>query len=254
MKRSMLTIRDLVIALVLYVLPLGIGMAVNFLVKGNIEFTFRYLTMVLLGAGGILTLLAFRKWGDVEIPKESKAPAKLYVWYVLFGAISALLPMMFLLHNAPDEEISFDLMKQIDAVFFAPFAEEVLCRCLMTHIIKRGSNTKAICIITAVLTAVLWTIPHCYGTLTSARVFFTGLAASVVYQKTGSLKLCIFEHAANNICVTVVMLIGRSYTSPLPLAITMIAAIIITAGFTYEMAKLFRKDKKTEIRAVPVIQ
>ena len=53
------------------------------------------------------------------------------------------------------------------------------------------------------------------------------------------------------------MLFGRAYTSPLPLAITIIASVIITAGFVYEMAKLFRKDKKDEkpeIRVVPIMQ
>ena len=257
MKRVLLTIRDLVIAQILYMLPLAIGMAVNLALKGNFEFTFKHLTMVLFGIGGILTVCVFKKWGDVEMPKERKAPAMLYVWYSLFGGMLALLPIVFLLHGAEDDEIKINLAKQIEAVFFAPFAEEILCRYLMTHIIKRGSNTKAMCIFTAVMTSLLWTLPHCYAAFTSARVLISGIIASMVYQKTGSLKLCIFSHAANNICVTLVMLFGRAYTSPLPLAITIIASVIITAGFVYEMAKLFRKDKndeKPEIRVVPIMQ
>lgn len=257
MKRTMLTVRDLIIMVVLYVLPLVIGMEVNTALKGDFDFTFRYLTMVLFGAGGVLALMVFRKWGAVEIPKEGKAPAGLSVWYILFGAMSALVPIMFLLHNAADEELHCDLVKQTDAVLFAPFAEEILCRCLMTHIIKRGSETKTVCIITAVLTSALWTIPHCYAPMTAARVFITGIIASMIYQKTGSLKLCILEHAANNLCVTIVLLIGRTYTSPLPLVMTVIAALIIAAGFVRETAKLFRTGKnvdKTEIRAFPAMQ
>lgn len=241
MKRVMLTIRDLVILVILGLIPLEIGMAVNYALKGNFDFTFRYLSMILILAGGLIALKAFRSKGDFEIPKDRRAPGALYLWYTLFGLMSALLPISFIIHGAPaDEETSFDLVKQLNAMLAAPLAEEIICRCLLTHIIKRGGNSKALCIFTAIATSAVWCLPHCHGvSLMSLRIIILGLTASIVYQVTGNLKLCILEHAANNIGVTIAILAGRQIGSTAAVVIFAVISAAAVTGLIREMAKYF---------------
>ena len=258
MKRIMLTIRDLAILGLFTILPLAVGMAVCKVVTGSFEFTFRYLTMALTLAGALLALVLFRKKSNVEIPKEGKAPPKLYIWFTLAGAMVPLVNAMFLLYGAADEEIPFDLTKQLNAMLLAPIAEELICRCLMTHIIKRGSESKIVGVLAAVITTAAWIIPHSYSSTSAIlRLTISGLTASLIYQKTGCLRLCILNHAANNIMTTVILLTARPFSSPLPLAAAAAAAVIVFVCLIREIVKLFKNNKENgnvQIRVVPVTQ
>ena len=258
MKRTMLTIRDLAILGLLTILPLAAGMAVCKVVTGSFDFTFRYLTMALTLAGALLALVLFRKKGDVEIPKEGTAPAKLYIRFTLAGAMVPLVNAMFLLYGAADEKIPFDLTKQLNAMLLAPIAEELICRCLVTHIIKRGSQSKILCVLTAVISTAIWIIPHSYSTTTALlRLTVSGLLTSLIYQKTGCLRLCILNHAANNIMTTVILLTARPFSSPLPLAAAIAAGIIVYIFLIREIVRLFKKEEeksKAHIRVVPVTE
>ena len=256
MKRIMLTLRDFLIMTLLCLLPLILGLALDLVIKGNFDFVLRYLDMALMGIGAAAALYLFRKKGSVKIPVNKKAPGKMYLWYILFGFMGALLPLTIMIHGcSPDEEITCDLTKQLAAIFIAPITEELACRCLMTHIIKRGSQGKGICIFTAVFTTFIWNIPHCYGmTIFSARVLLLGLTASFIYQKTGDIRLCIFEHAANNLAVTIVLLIGRPFGSTAAVVAASVISAIVMTGLICETAKLFRKDSSIKTAAAAAAQ
>lgn len=79
--------------------------------------------------------------------------------------------------------------------------------------------------------------------------------ASLVYQKTGSLKACIFAHAASNAAVALVLAAGLPMGSMAAIAGVCVMTAVSAVFFIKEIAKEFTLDRKAvEIRVVPAAE
>lgn len=254
MKRTLLTIRDLILFGILSLLPLVIGMALCMVLTGSFDFAMRYLDMPLLGTGVLISYLAFKKNG-LDMPKERKAPVKLGVWFIALGMCSTFLIMAIAMSEL-DTAPSMNVSKQMIAIFLAPVVEELQCRYLMTNIIKRGDNSRKLCIIAAAVTTVLWAAPHCLtNPVLIIRLLLTGLITSAVYQTTGSIKICIFEHAASNTAVTIAYIAGLKLGHPAVIALFAVLSAVSAVFFVKELAGEIRYiGHAHDVELIPVTE
>lgn len=254
MKKVIKTTGNILTASFLTVLPMALGMALSGILTGELDMAFRF-DMVLLGIGAALTVLAFRKGSSVDMPSEQKTSAKLSVWYTMFGFFSTLIILCIMLHGA-DEDPVLDIAKQAKAVFLGPVVEELICRYLLTNVIKNGSKSKALSVFTAVFTTVAWILPHAHSSVfLNVRLLLIGLVASLVYQKTGSLKTCIIAHAASNAAVTLALAVGLPLGNMAVIAGVSVMTAVSAVFFIREIAKEFTLDRKAvEIKVVPAAE
>jgi membrane protease YdiL (CAAX protease family) len=233
--------RDIVLMAILTVTPLALAMTSELLFTGGFDIVLGYLDMVLIGAGALLAYLAFGKWGSFKMPRERKAAPRLTIWYTLFGAMFTLFYGSLCMHFR-DTAPEFDLFKQLSAMVFAPLVEELICRLLLTNIIKRGSDKKSVCVAAAVITTVVWIIPHAPASAFGfVRYLIPGLLASAVYQKTGSIRVCMINHFASNAAATLVYVIGLPVGSTAVLAAVSVMTVIAASLFAKEFARGFSR-------------
>ena len=90
----------------------------------------------------------------------------------------------------------------VGAVVLAPLVEEVVFRGLIFGTLRRRLPAGA----AAVVSATLFAIPHGYGFLGFAAVFWSGLLWAYAYEKTGSLVPGMAAHALNNAVASVTVL------------------------------------------------
>ena len=91
------------------------------------------------------------------------------------------------------------LVSFISASIFAPFFEEWLCRgIILRGLLKKVSPTWAI-----VLSALFFAIMH-VNPWQALPAFLIGLVLGYVYYKTGSLKLTMLMHFANNTMAVII--------------------------------------------------
>ena len=141
-----------------------------------------------------------------------------------------------------DTAPELDLFKQFSAMVFAPLAEELSVRFLLTNIIKRDSDKKSVCVAAAVITSIVWIIPHAPSSaLSFVRYLIPGLLASAVYQKTGSIRVCMINHFARNAAATLIYLIGLPFGSTAVLAAVSAMTVITALLFAKEYAREFSR-------------
>jgi len=97
---------------------------------------------------------------------------------------------------------------------FAPLAEELLFR---GFLLSALAPTKLGFWGAALVSTLLWTVPHGYSLPGLAKVFGFGLFLSWLLWRTGSLRLAIFCHALNNaISLLLILAIQRLVDLPAP--------------------------------------
>ncbi len=91
------------------------------------------------------------------------------------------------------------LLEAFDASLWAPIVEEITFRGLLYGTLRTrlGAGTSAL------LSAVIFTLPHGYAAVGSASVLVSGLLWALAYERTRSLLPGLFAHAANNLLSTV---------------------------------------------------
>jgi uncharacterized protein len=93
----------------------------------------------------------------------------------------------------------------IDAVILAPVFEEIACRGLIYTSLRTRLDPWN----SALVSAVLFTLPHMYSPIVAMGLFLGAVASAVVYERTRSLLPCIVAHAVNNALVFGALLIYR---------------------------------------------
>jgi membrane protease YdiL (CAAX protease family) len=86
-----------------------------------------------------------------------------------------------------------------DAIVWAPVVEELTFRGLLYGTLRRGLGVWP----SAVLSALVFVLPHQYGAAGSLSVFWSGILWAVAYERTRSLWPGIVAHSANNAISTV---------------------------------------------------
>ncbi|HEY3068474.1 MAG TPA: type II CAAX endopeptidase family protein [Methylomirabilota bacterium] len=90
----------------------------------------------------------------------------------------------------------------VGAVVLAPVVEEVVFRGLIFGTLRRRLPAG----LAAVVSATLFAIPHGYGVLGFAAVFWSGFLWAYAYEKTGSLLPGMAAHALNNAAASLTVL------------------------------------------------
>ena len=83
----------------------------------------------------------------------------------------------------------------IDATAWAPVVEEILFRGLLYATLRTRIGVAE----SALLSAIIFTLPHGYSIAGSASVLVSGLLWAVAYERTRSLLPGLFAHAVNNL-------------------------------------------------------
>jgi membrane protease YdiL (CAAX protease family) len=81
-----------------------------------------------------------------------------------------------------------------DAIVWAPVVEELTFRGLLYGTVRRGLGVWP----AAVVSALVFVLPHQYGVAGSLSVFWSGILWAVAYERTRSLWPGILAHSANN--------------------------------------------------------
>ena len=90
------------------------------------------------------------------------------------------------------------ILAAIDATAWAPVVEEILFRGLLYATLRTRLGVAE----SALLSAVIFTLPHGYAIAGSASVLVSGLLWAVAYERTRSLLPGLFAHAVNNLLST----------------------------------------------------
>jgi membrane protease YdiL (CAAX protease family) len=90
------------------------------------------------------------------------------------------------------------ILAAIDATAWAPVVEEILFRGLLYATLRTRIGVAE----SALLSAVIFTLPHGYAIAGSASVLVSGLLWAVAYERTRSLLPGLFAHAVNNLLST----------------------------------------------------
>jgi hypothetical protein len=90
------------------------------------------------------------------------------------------------------------VLETIDASVWAPIVEEITFRGLLYGTLRLRLNVPE----AALLSAVIFTLPHGYAVAGSASVLVSGLLWAVAYERTRSLLPGLLAHAANNLLST----------------------------------------------------
>lgn len=223
MKNTLTAFRNLCFLVFLSIIPMAAGMTVNGIIKGNVDFIFTYLDGVLWLAGGAIAYLAFKGTHELTFPKGKKPSMALMLSAFVFSFASVFIFLSYMLMKA-DSDPEMNVAKQVQAVLLAPFAEELLCRYMMTAVIK--NNRKCFSIAAVIVTAFLWTVMHSPSHFHMIRLMISGIILSIIYQLTNNLSICILYHMANNLSVTAALFFGRSAGSVPIMAVSIVLTII----------------------------
>lgn len=223
MKNTLPAFRNLCFLIFLSIIPMAAGMTVNGIIKGNVDFIFTYLDGVLWLAGGAIAYLAFKGTHELTFPKGKKPSIALMLSAFVFSFASVFIFLSYMLMKA-DSDPEMNVAKQVQAVLLAPFAEELLCRYMMTAVIK--NNRKCFSIAAVIVTAFLWTVMHSPSHFHMIRLMISGIILSIIYQLTNNLSICILYHMANNLSVTAALFFGRSAGSVPIMAVSIVLTII----------------------------
>ena len=90
------------------------------------------------------------------------------------------------------------ILAAIDVTAWAPVVEEILFRGLLYATLRTRIGVAE----SALLSAVIFTLPHGYSIAGSASVLVSGLLWAVAYERTRSLLPGLFAHAVNNLLST----------------------------------------------------
>ena len=90
------------------------------------------------------------------------------------------------------------LLEAIDASVWAPIVEEITFRGLLYGTLRLRMNAPE----AALLSALIFTLPHGYAVAGSASVLVSGLLWAAAYERTRSLLPGLLAHAANNLLST----------------------------------------------------
>ena len=90
------------------------------------------------------------------------------------------------------------ILSAIDATAWAPVVEEILFRGLLYATLRTRIGVAE----SALLSAIVFTLPHGYSIAGSASVLVSGLLWAVAYERTRSLLPGLFAHAVNNLLST----------------------------------------------------
>ncbi len=90
------------------------------------------------------------------------------------------------------------ILSAIDATAWAPVVEEILFRGLLYATLRTRIGVAE----SALLSAIIFTLPHGYAIAGSASVLVSGLLWAVAYERTRSLLPGLFAHAVNNLLST----------------------------------------------------
>ena len=90
------------------------------------------------------------------------------------------------------------ILAAIDATAWAPVVEEILFRGLLYATLRTRIGVAE----SALLSAIIFTLPHGYAIAGSASVLVSGLLWAVAYERTRSLLPGLFAHAVNNLLST----------------------------------------------------
>jgi len=90
------------------------------------------------------------------------------------------------------------ILAAIDIAAWAPIVEEILFRGLLYATLRTRIGVAE----AALLSAVIFTLPHGYSIAGSASVLVSGLLWAVAYERTRSLLPGLFAHAVNNLLST----------------------------------------------------
>jgi membrane protease YdiL (CAAX protease family) len=89
-------------------------------------------------------------------------------------------------------------LEAFHASVWAPIVEEITFRGLLYATLRLRLNVPE----AAVLSAVIFTLPHGYAVAGSASVLVSGLLWAIAYERTRSLLPGLLAHAANNLLST----------------------------------------------------
>jgi len=107
-----------------------------------------------------------------------------------------------LLELAPEEFVHGWLLAGagfIPIVILAPLVEEIVFRGYLYTSVRRVTSPWVACLMTGVLFGVI----HGYSLAGLVEVCWMGFWFAMLYEKTGSLLVCILAHALNNLWVVV---------------------------------------------------
>ena len=90
------------------------------------------------------------------------------------------------------------ILSIVDATAWAPVVEEILFRGLLYATLRTRIGVPE----SALLSAIIFTLPHGYAIAGSASVLVSGLLWAVAYERTRSLLPGLFAHAVNNLLST----------------------------------------------------
>ncbi len=90
------------------------------------------------------------------------------------------------------------VLEAFDATVWAPIVEEITFRGLLYATLR----TRLAVGESALLSAVIFTLPHGYAVAGSASVFVSGVLWAIAYERTRSLLPGLLAHAANNLLST----------------------------------------------------
>ena len=174
-------------------------------------------------------------------------------------AITSLLPPMpDALKEALESLTGGNLIVSLLCVsIMAPLCEEWLCRgMILRGLLHRGTNPVWAIIISAVFFAVIHMNPW-----QAVPAFLMGILFGYVYYKTGSLKLTMLMHCANNTFAVICSRIPgwenlESFRDVLPTAaygIVVAACVLLTALVVLAFAKVPLQRREGNMDTVPSI-